>query len=180
MMQDDIPIDNSNCQPELQSNGNGSGNGRRSTRVGSGDNGDDDSKRFCLTPERWTQIQDDRSKKGESMSIILSRLGLASENQVKHALELQYGINYLPLSKIEHLDLECMRLLPEEVMRLHQIAPVLKDGNRVSIAMVNPNDLVALDDIKTRLRGTQVKLFVWTEEDFQGFMESVYAKLMTP
>ncbi len=177
-MQDDFPAGNSNSQPALQSNGNGAGAGRKSTRVGSGDGGDggddDSSKRLHLTPEQWKQIQDERSKKGESMSIVLSRLGLANENQVKNALELQYGINYLPLSKIEHLDLECKRLLPEEVMRLHQIAPVLKDGNRVSIAMVNPNDLVALDDIKACLRGLQVKLFVWTEEDFQGFMESVY------
>ncbi len=129
-----------------------------------------------ISPEQWSQVQLEREKTGESMSVILNRLGLATENQVKNALELQYGVNYLSLAKIDSLVPECMQLLPEAVMRQHQLVPVMKDGNRVSIAMVNPNNLVALDDIKMRLKGMQVKLSVCTEDDFQSFMETIYSK----
>lgn len=129
-----------------------------------------------ISPEEWKQVQVEREKTGEPISLILSRLGLASENQVKNALELQYGVNYLPLAKVEPPALECLQLLPEAVMRQHQLVPVVKDGTRVTIAMVNPNNLVALDDIKMRLKGMQVKLSVCTEDDFQSFMETIYSK----
>src|SRR6185295_19663394 len=84
-----------------------------------------------ISPEQWTQVQVEKEKTGEPISLILSRLGLASENQVKNALELQYGVNYLPLSKVEPPGGECLALLPEALMRQHQLVPVVKDGTRV-------------------------------------------------
>jgi type IV pilus assembly protein PilB len=129
-----------------------------------------------ISPEEWKDVQIEREKTGEPVSLILARLGLATENQLKNALELQYGVNYLPLAKTPAPAPECLALLPEAVMRQHQLVPVSRDGNRISIAMVNPNNLVALDDIKMRLKGMQVKLSVCTEDDFQGFMETIYSK----
>lgn len=129
-----------------------------------------------ISPEQWQEVQLEREKTGEPVSLILSRLGLASENQVKNALELQYGVNYLPLAKVEPPAPECMALLPEAIMRQYQLVPVVKDGNRVTIAMVNPNNLMALDDVKMRMKGMQVKLSVCTEDDFQSFMETIYSK----
>jgi type IV pilus assembly protein PilB len=127
-----------------------------------------------ISPQEWEQAQLEREKTGEPISLILARLGIASENQVKNALELQYGVNYLSLRKIEKYPVECMTLLPESLMRQHQVVPVSKDGNRVTITMVNPNNLTAIDDIKMRLKGMQVKLSVCTEDDFQLFMETIY------
>ena len=129
-----------------------------------------------ISPEEWKQVQIEKEKTGEPVSLVLARLGLATENQLKNALELQYGVNYLPLARTAPPQVECLQLLPESLMRQHQLVPVTKDGNRVTIAMVNPNNLVALDDIKMRLKGMQVKLSVCTEDDFQGFMETIYSK----
>ncbi len=128
-----------------------------------------------ITPEEWEAVQLERQKTGEPVSLILSRLGLATESHVKNALELQYGVNYVALAKVETPQ-ECLTLLPESLMRQHQIVPITRDGNRLTIAMVNPNNLMALDDIKVRLKGTQIKSVVCTEDDFQQFMETIYAK----
>jgi type IV pilus assembly protein PilB len=128
-----------------------------------------------ITPEEWEQVQLERQKTGEPVSLILSKLGLATENHVKNALELQYGVNYVSLVKSE-TNQEALTLLPEVIMRQHQVVPISRDGNRLTIAMVNPNNLMALDDIKVRLKGTQVKPVVCTEDDFQQFMETVYSK----
>jgi type IV pilus assembly protein PilB len=130
-----------------------------------------------LTPEEWEQVQVERQKTGEPVSLVLSRLGLATEAHVKNALELQYGVNYVALTKLETKPAEeCMGLLPESTIRQHQVMPINKDGNRVTVAMVNPNNLMALDDIKVRLKGTQIKTVVCTEDDFQQFMETIYSK----
>jgi type IV pilus assembly protein PilB len=128
-----------------------------------------------ITPEEWQQVQIERQKTGEPMSLILSRLGLATENHVKNALELQYGVNYISLAKCDPAT-ECLGYLPESIMRQHQLVPVTKDGQRLTIAMVNPNNLMALDDIKMRLKGMQIKSVVCTEDDFQTFMETIYHK----
>ncbi|MBY0356724.1 MAG: Flp pilus assembly complex ATPase component TadA [Candidatus Obscuribacterales bacterium] len=129
-----------------------------------------------ITPEEWKSVQVEREKTGEPISLILSRLGLATESQVKNALELQYGVNFLSLNKAEPPTSECLNLLPEAVMRQHQFVPIMKDGNRVTLAMVNPNNLAALDDIKVRLKGMNIKLSVCTEDDFQSFMETTYSQ----
>jgi type IV pilus assembly protein PilB len=128
-----------------------------------------------ITPEEWEQVQVEKQKTGEPVSLILSKLGLATENHVKNALELQYGVNYVSLTKVDTGG-ECLSLLPEALMRQHQIVPITRDGNRLTVAMVNPNNLMALDDIKVRLKGTVIKPVVCTEDDFQSFMETIYTK----
>jgi type IV pilus assembly protein PilB len=128
-----------------------------------------------ITPEELQLVQLERQKTGEPISLILSRLGLATESHLKNALELQYGVNYVSLAKTE-LDPEVMHMLPEAVMRQYQLVPIARQGNRLTVAMVNPNNLIALDDIKYRLKGIQIKPVVCTEDDFQHFMETVYAK----
>jgi type IV pilus assembly protein PilB len=128
-----------------------------------------------ITQEELSLVQQERQKTGEPISLILSRLGLATENHLKNALELQYGVNYVSLSKTE-ADPDVMYVLPEAVMRQYQVVPIARQGNRLTLAMVNPNNLIALDDVKYRLKGIQIKPVVCTEDDFQHFMETIYAK----
>src|SRR5262249_25583421 len=59
-------------------------------------------------------------------------------------------------------------------MRQHQVVPLAQEGNVLTVAMVNPNNLVALDDIKFRVRNVTVQPLVCTEDDFQHFMETIY------
>ncbi|MBZ0185268.1 MAG: Flp pilus assembly complex ATPase component TadA [Candidatus Obscuribacterales bacterium] len=127
-----------------------------------------------ITADELKVVQQERLKTGEPISLILSRLGLANEKHLKNALELQFGVNYTSLSKVSPSS-QCMELLPEKVMRQHQVVPVKQEDNKLIIAMVNPNNLLALDDIKYRLRGVQIQPTVCTEDDFQHFMETVYA-----
>jgi type IV pilus assembly protein PilB len=128
-----------------------------------------------ITHDELRLVQQERLKTGEPISLILSRLGLANEKHLKNALELQFGVNYVSLTKVMPNG-NCLELLPEKVMRQHQVVPISKEDNKLTIAMVNPNNLLALDDIKYRLKGITVQPVVCTEDDFQHFMETVYAK----
>jgi type IV pilus assembly protein PilB len=128
-----------------------------------------------ISDDEWQLVIAERGKTGEPVSLILSRLGLATESHFKNALELQYGVSYVCLNKTE-ADPELLALLPEAIMRQHQVVPIARDGNRITLAMVNPNNLIALDDIKYRLKGAQIKPMVCTEDDFQHFMETIYTQ----
>lgn len=128
-----------------------------------------------ITEDELKLVQAERARTGDPLTVILSRMGLAGESHLKNALELQYGVPYVALAKVE-ADEELMTLLPDGIMRQHQLVPVSRQGNRLTIAMVNPNNLLALDDIKYRLKGFQVSPLVCTEDDFQNFMETMYTR----
>lgn len=127
-----------------------------------------------ITQDELKLVQQERLKTGEPISLILSRLGLANEKHLKSALEVQFGVNYVSLTKVTP-ESSCLELLPEKVMRQHQVVPIEQVDNKLTIAMVNPNNLLALDDIKYRLRGVQIQPTVCTEDDFQHFMETIYS-----
>ena len=127
-----------------------------------------------ITAEELKLVQQERLRTGEPISLILSRLGLANETHLQNALEMQFGVKYISLAKSQP-ELGALELLPETLMRQHQIVPVSSEGNCLMVAMVNPNNLLALDDIKYRLKGMQIKTMVCTEDDFQHFMENIYA-----
>lgn len=127
-----------------------------------------------ITADELRMVQQERLKTGEPISLILSRLGLANESHLKNALERQYGVSYISLAKT-HVEPSALQLLPETMMRQHQIVPIAQEDKLLTVAMVNPNNLLALDDIKYRLKSLQIKPLVCSEDDFQHFMETVYS-----
>ena len=100
-----------------------------------------------ITADELKMVQQERLKTGEPISLILSRLGLANESHLKNALERQYGVSYISLAKT-HIEPSALELLPETMMRQHQIVPICQEDKMLTVAMVNPNNLLALDDIK--------------------------------
>lgn len=128
-----------------------------------------------FSPEEWMHIQAERKRTGEAISLILARLGMADENRMKNAMELQYGVNYVSLLKIASPDPDCLALLPDATIRQFRVMPIERKNNSLTIAMVNPNNLVALENIKRLLKGMQIKLSVCMEEDFNTFLETTYA-----
>ncbi len=130
-----------------------------------------------ITDEELQKAQEERARTGEPLSMVLAKMGLVTENHVKTALELKYGVTYVALANNTPDD-DILGMLPEGIMRKFQVAPIGKEGDRLLLAMVNPNNLVALDDIKYRLQGLHIKPMVCTEDDFQFFMETCYGKFM--
>ncbi len=126
-----------------------------------------------ITPEELEQAQAEREKTGEPIGIVLSKLGLATESNLKNALELQYGVNYINLAKREPED-DLIALLPEQLIREQLAVPVSQQGERLTIAMVDPSDPAALDEVKSKLGDRQVKTVVCLEEEFFKFIDKAF------
>ncbi|NJL72841.1 MAG: hypothetical protein HC888_15440 [Candidatus Competibacteraceae bacterium] len=52
-----------------------------------------------ITPEELETAHQEQRRSGERLTVVLEKLGLVSNNQLKDALELQFGVNYVSLSK---------------------------------------------------------------------------------
>ncbi|HEY9857422.1 MAG TPA: ATPase, T2SS/T4P/T4SS family [Stenomitos sp.] len=107
----------------------------------------------------------------ESLGLILIKQGYITEASIKDALELQYGLRYINLRKTK-IPPEVLKLIPENLQRQHQIIPVSLANNRLTLAMVDPTNLIAIDDVRFTLKGVTVQPVVITEDEFFWFMDN--------
>jgi type IV pilus assembly protein PilB len=108
------------------------------------------------------------------------KMGLALTTILAERVEAasqQVGIEFINLSKM-NFDSRVLSLLPQTMMIQHRVIPVAFSNNRLTLAMTNPNNIVALDDIRRIIKGVMIEPVVTTEEDFRKFMNSTYQDLM--
>src|SRR3954469_11255228 len=89
----------------------------------------------------------------------------------------QVGIEYVNLFKGK-FDPRVVGLLPQSLCQLHKVVPIAYMNNAVTLAMVNPSNLVAFDDVRRYIKGAIIEPQVCTEEDFKKYMDTVYPDLM--
>jgi type IV pilus assembly protein PilB len=89
----------------------------------------------------------------------------------------QVGIEYVNLFKGK-FDPRVVGLLPQSLCLLHRVIPIAYVNNSVTLAMVNPSNLLAFDDVRRYIKGAIIEPQVCTDEDFRKFMETVYPELM--
>src|SRR5437016_12187890 len=87
------------------------------------------------------------------------------------------GIEYVNLFKGK-FDPRVVGLLPQSLCILHKVVPISYVNNSVTLAMVNPSNLLAFDDVRRYIKGVIIEPQVCTEDDFKRFMDTVYPDLM--
>ena len=108
-------------------------------------------------------------KIGLSLTTILAeRLEYASQ---------QVGVEYINLAKM-NMDPWVLELVPLTMVNQHKILPVAFANNRLTLAMINPNNILALDDLRRVIKWVMVEPVVITEDDFRKFMTTTYPQLM--
>jgi len=115
------------------------------------------------------QIQ---KEKGGLIGNILVLLGFATEEQIAQALTTQYGFPYLPLKNYE-IDREIVRLIPRNVSEQYAIIAIDKVGNSLTIAMANPLNLHAIEDVEL-ITNCKVQTFVSTQSDIKDTIKRYY------
>jgi type IV pilus assembly protein PilB len=89
----------------------------------------------------------------------------------------QVGIEFVTLQKA-NFDPRVLGLLPQSLILLHKVVPVAYANNALTLAMVNPSNLVAFDDVRRYVKGAIIEPRVCTEDDFRRFMETSYPQVM--
>lgn len=108
------------------------------------------------------------------------KIGLALTTILAERVEAasqHVGVEFINLSRM-NFDARVLSLLPQTMMLQHRVIPVAFANNRLTLAMVNPNNIIALDDIRRIIKGVMIEPVVTTEEDFKKFMATTYAELM--
>src|SRR3989338_7093504 len=113
-----------------------------------------------------------QKEKGGLIGELLVELGFVREEDIAQALTAQYGFPYLPLANYE-IDLEAIKIIPGRVARQFMLVPVDKLGSNLTIAMSNPLNTQAIEDIEM-LAGCNVQAFVATSSDIKRAIVKYY------
>ncbi len=115
-----------------------------------------------------------QGEKGGLIGQILVGLGYANEEDIAQAITVQYGFPFLPLKGYE-IDQEVLELIPENVARQYGLIPIDKVGDTLTIAMSNPLNIQAVEDIEM-LTNCNAQVFVSTLSDLSEAISKYYGQ----
>ena len=113
-----------------------------------------------------------QKERGGLIGEVLVGLGYVREEDIAQALTAQYGFPYLPLSNYE-INPEVIQIIPSRVARQYLLVPIDRIGNNLTLAMSNPLNVQAIEDIEL-LAGCSVQTFVSTSSDIKNAIEKYY------
>ncbi|NMC71455.1 MAG: type IV-A pilus assembly ATPase PilB [Myxococcales bacterium] len=127
-----------------------------------------------ISLEQLKQAQDEQRRTGTNLGFTLARLGYVSDEDISKFLAQQYNIPAVNLSDYE-IDPEIIALIPKEVAQRHKVVPVQRAGSSLIVAMADPTNLHAIDDIKF-LTAYNVEPVVASEAAIQAAIDKYYEK----
>jgi type IV pilus assembly protein PilB len=132
-------------------------------------------KAGLLTPQKLQDALNYQKTHGGKLGLNLVKLGFVKEEDITRVLSQQYGVPAVNLSKIE-VDDGVVKLIPSEVAQKYLIMPVSRTGATLTIAMVDPTNVFAMDDIKF-MTGYNVEPVVASEVAIKEAIDRYYGSI---
>ena len=129
-------------------------------------------KAKLIDEKQLNKALEEQKKAGGRIGEHLVRLGYVSEEDILDCLSQQYGVPSINLRHFE-IDESIIRLIPADVARKYQFAPVSKTGATLTVAMSDPTNVFAMDDI-TFITGYRVEPVVASEEALREAIDKYY------
>jgi type IV pilus assembly protein PilB len=125
-----------------------------------------------ISLQQLRQAQDEQRRSGQNLGYTLSKLGYISDDDITSFLSSQYRLPAIDLDNYD-VDAEVIRMVSREVCEKHKILPVSRSGSSLIVAMADPTNLHAIDDIKF-LTGYNVEPVVASETAIHQAIERYY------
>ncbi|MCX5894455.1 MAG: ATPase, T2SS/T4P/T4SS family [Proteobacteria bacterium] len=125
-----------------------------------------------ITPEQLNKAIELQKNSGLRLGQVLIRMGLVSEEGMIATLGDQAGIPYVNLDNYI-IDPKVLALIPENLARTFLIIPLFRIAHTLTIAMADPLNVKAIDEVRRRA-GCEVDTAVSTEEQIRRAVDSCY------
>ncbi len=129
-------------------------------------------KEKVITPEQLEQATKLQKESHTRLASALVKLGFLSDEDVTNFLSRQYGVPAINLSYFE-IDPAVVKLIPYETAKRYQILPLSRVGASLTIAMVDPTNVFAMDDIKF-MTGFNIEPVVASESSIIAGIDKAY------
>jgi len=122
------------------------------------------------TTEEIERALETQKSSGVRLGSVLVSLGICCEAQVRTALREQFGVEVVDLGEVVPEE-KALDLLPLELVRRYEVIPLKLEGNHLWVAMMDPYNLAAIDDIRFSTGHSRLVITTCTEGDFRRFIE---------
>ena len=129
-------------------------------------------KENLISQEQLQQAIEQQKDQGGRLGAALVKLGFISDDEITGVLSRQYGVPAINLSYYE-VDPGVIKLVPQETAVRYQVVPLSRVGSTLTIAMVDPTNVFAMDDIKF-MTGLNVEPVVASETSIQDAITKFY------
>lgn len=117
----------------------------------------------------------EQKEKGGKLGTILIQLGFLSEDVLLAILGKQSGVSYVSLTEFGEIAPEAIQAVPVAIARNQLLIPIKKEGNLLTIAIADPLNVFATDDLKA-LTGCDIKMVVASDSEIKAALEKYYAR----
>src|SRR6266540_2148133 len=125
-----------------------------------------------ITPQQLQQALNQQKANGGKLGYNLVKMGLVKDEQITSLLSKQYGVPAISLAQFK-IDPTIVKLVPTETARKYQMIPLSRSGSTLTIAMTDPTNVFAMDDIKF-MTGYTVEPVVASEVAITDAIEKYY------
>src|SRR5438093_3912473 len=100
-----------------------------------------------ITPDQLQQALNHQKASGGKLGFNLVKMGFVKDEEITALLSKQYGVPSINLAQFE-IDPAVIKLIPADTAQKYQIVPLSRAGATLTIAMTDPTNVFAMDDIK--------------------------------
>ncbi|MGE4345117.1 MAG: type IV-A pilus assembly ATPase PilB [Geoalkalibacter sp.] len=130
-----------------------------------------------ITDDQLAQAIEDQKKQGGRLGSCLIKLGFIKDDELASFLSRQYGVPSINLEEFD-IDPAILRLIPPDVAQKYQVIPVNRAGATLIIAMSDPSNIFAIDDIKF-MTGYNIEVVVAPDVAIKAAIDQYYDQSAT-
>lgn len=125
-----------------------------------------------VTERQLNRAKAEASAKNESLQKVLVNMGFVSDKDVVQSLGKQMGVEFFDLEAAS-LDNELVKSIPEHLAKRYNVIPVSQQDNKLKLAMADPLNVLAIDDIRL-ITGFDIQPVIATEEAISKAISSMF------
>jgi type IV pilus assembly protein PilB len=127
-----------------------------------------------ISVQQLRKAQEEQQKTGTRLGTALIKTGAIEESKLTDFLSKQYGVPAINLKDFD-IEADIIKLVPKEVAEKHLVIPVNRAGPSLIVAMCDPSNIYAVDDLKF-LTGYNIEAVVASEISIREAIERYYAE----
>lgn len=130
-------------------------------------------KQGLITQEQIKKAMDEKRKTGLSLEKSIVKLGFVTDEDIADAIARETGIPYMDLTDYL-IDPDVLKYVPEEIAKKYKIVPLFKIQDTLTCAMINPRDIMAIDEVRLKSKVPNIEPVLATEAGIQKIIDSYY------
>jgi len=126
-----------------------------------------------INEEKLAKAKEETKRTGLSIEKALGKLGFITDEDIIKTRANALGISYMDLEYCQ-IEAGLIKLIPETIARNFKVLPLFKIGDSLNVGMVNPSDIVAMDQIRRLIPDMRIDVILVSEKSMEKALDNYY------